>query len=72
MFASENFLLTFSITPNNLPSLGGREGRGGGTRGSLSCPPLPSPLTKGRGIGGETSNMLGYNLKGIRIEIIPK
>ncbi len=51
MFEFENFLLTFFQYLPSLPSLGGRGERGGGTRGSLFCPPppLPSPIEKGEG-----------------------
>jgi hypothetical protein len=48
MVRSETFLLTFfqylfSIPPNNLPSLGGRGWRGGGTKGLYSVHPHPEP-----------------------------
>ncbi len=71
MFKVENFLLTFSqylslISP---PLVGGDEGEGGPKglysvhphvqRRRLRRVPSPSPIKRGRGIGGEISNIFG-------------
>jgi hypothetical protein len=60
MYKSESFFLTFFSLPfNNLPSLGGRGWRGGGTEGlySVHPHPHPPPSKRGRVIGGEISNI---------------
>jgi len=62
MFKSENFLPTFLNIPPIIspPLLGGDEGEGG-SEGLYSVHPHlhPPPSKRGRGIGGEISNIFG-------------